>query len=57
MSIISTKYARALIASGKAERQYAPLVCCTKERELDKLYAVLVRTNKNGDVHFDHYVA
>lgn len=54
---LSTKYAKALIAAGKAVREYTPLACITKERELDKLYAVLRRADKNGNVRFDHFVA
>ena len=56
-NILSTKYARSLIAQGKAEREYKPLACVTKQRELDKLYAVLHRVDKDGNHRFDHYIA
>lgn len=57
MAILSTKYARRLIATGKAEREYAKLACITEERKLDRIYAVLRRCDKNGNVKFDHYTA
>lgn len=57
MTILSSKYAKRLISSGKAVRQYAPLACITKERQLDKIYAVLRREDANGNIRFDHYVA
>ena len=57
MTILTKKYAKALIRAGKAVREYRPLVRCTAARRLDAMYAVLRRTNKNGDVRFDHYIA
>lgn len=57
MTILSTKYAKTLIRTGKAVREYTPLVRCTKERELDAFYAVLRRMDAAGNVRFDHYVA
>lgn len=57
MTVLSTKYAKRLIATGKAAREYKPLACVTKERELDKIYAVLRRSDAQGNVRFDHYIA
>lgn len=57
MTILSTKYARSLIAKGRAIREYKPLVRCTEERKLDMLYAVLRRSDKDGNVRFDHFIA
>lgn len=55
--ILTRKYALSLIRAGKAVREYRPLVCLTAERELDKLYAVLRREEKDGVTRFDHFVA